>query len=279
MKGIFVSIIALFIVMFLVGCEGMDPFSSISDGMGDAIESIGEFGVKIFLPDFANQAPNGKMAPAANPRVYITGNLSPDVGLDSEQTTEITSGVATIRVRTVNTVWFRVWRDPGGTVYNVRMKGPADNDYVTFSKVDANGAYLVEFTPDGHVLPVEPQKGDYVQKITFKLRTKEKADKAIQLASDATSWAAVNMSFDSSTRNAETKEWTYTTYYKTGPLQAVLFSDSMRNYTYTLYINGTEAVYLIKKGTAWHFSGEIKSNGTFVNSGADNRSITITFDG
>lgn len=271
----------LFLVVIVVvsGCDSVrNPLNAISGS--DVVGKVGKaitvrfsipYGDNIVYPGID---PEQKMAPAFfSPKIYAESNLFAEASYP--ESTKILFGSVrelnstSIKVHTAVPGWIRIWFADGGTVYNVWING------IQLNNMDKNGAFLLMFDTDGTVIQRETEF--QLVGVKFILTTNESSSTTIYLSSDVTGWAGIPMDYVSS------KTWVFEgRYIPDQDFTFVAWSIERARYIYTIKVNGTEAVYLIKidegsKTTypVYHFKGKVDQSSRFINAGSDNRQVII----
>lgn len=273
MKKYSFLVLLLFVVL---GCDSVrNPFNAISEEtakVGEVIE------VNISLPYQDNIVYPGRdasalQAPAAAGKISAESNLFAEADYPASKVLTFNTvqelNTTRIKVHTAVPGWIRIWFIDGGTIYNICING------TLLSNIDKNGAFQLMFDLDGRVIQLETEI--QLVDVKFVLTTNESSATTIYFSSDVTGWAGIPMEYKGS------KTWEYGgRYIPDKDFTFVAWSNVRARYIYTIKVNGTEAVYLIKidQGSktaypVYHFEGYLDKNGKFLNSGADNRQITV----
>ncbi|MFA4880109.1 MAG: hypothetical protein WC650_00595 [Candidatus Doudnabacteria bacterium] len=264
------------IVLLMSGCDQVrNPFEGIDISDIKEVQSAPPVTMELVVPDYMKYS-DVKLAPAAASSISIDSNLFEGANYpEGTKTLEITGGRLSTNVYTVITGWMRIYYRNGSTIYNIKVKGSADSGYTEFNQVDKNGAFLLRFTPDGHVQKVPIDSPTNIKELKFALRAQEKNTARVELSSDKAGLDQLSMDLNQSTRDSAVKEWNLNIMYpENGRLRIIVYSQLREAYTYTVYANGVELWHLVQADGKWYFEFSL-TNGVVTNTGADNRKISV----
>lgn len=277
MRLITLTCLMVLIVLLMSGCDqARNPFSIIGDETGEQVSTVIArlslpYPEGTILPSVTTES---KMAPAATGAIEVESNLFAD-GNEYPNVKKITFN----SINEFNSCRVKVWTALPGYIKAKFTNGGVIYDlWVNSTKlitIDGNGSFQLMFDTNGNILQLSGGTGILNVKFTL-TTTNESAGTTIYLSSDATGWASVPM-----TKSGQTWEWSGS-YVPDKQFAFVLWSDKRARYTSEVKVNGTTAIYLVKvaDGAAnqypvYHFKGKLNSNGTFINSGADNRTAIV----
>lgn len=270
------SVMAVISVLLAMGCDSVrNPFNTIS---GEATKTGKVIEVNISLPYQDNIVyPGGDAsalrAPAAVGKISAESNLFAEADYPVSKVLTFNTvqelNTSRIKVHTAVPGWIRIWFVDGGTIYSVYINGTLLNN------IDKNGAFQLMFDLDGTVIQLETEI--QLVDVKFLLITDESSGTTIYLSADVTGWAGIPMTYVAS------QTWTYSgRYIPNKDFTFVAWSNTRARYIYTIKVNGTEAVYLVKvdpgsKNTypVYHFKGKLDKGGGFINFGPDNRTVIV----
>ena len=274
------SLIVVLLVFLFLGCDqARNPFNAISDGIGEQVStaiarlSLPAYPEGTLLPGTTAEV---QMAPAASNTIEVESNLFAD-GNEYPNIKKI----AFNSINDFNSSRIKVWTAlpgyitakfvGGGVIYDLWV-----ND-TKLTTINAGGSFELMFDTNGNVLQLSGSTGTGLLNVKFSLTTNESTGTTIYLSSDATGWASVPMTY----KGSQTWEWSGS-YVPDKEFAFVLWSEKRARYTSDVKVNGTTAIYLVKiedgtnsKYPVYHFKGKLNSNGTFINSGADNRTAIV----
>lgn len=268
--------VVLLTFLFL-GCDqARNPFSSIlGDEMGEQVSTIIarlslSYPEGTILPSITTES---KMAPSATGAIEVESNLFAD-GNEYPNVKKITFN----SINEFNSCRVKVWTTLPGYIKASFIGGSVIYDLwvnnVKLQNIDGSGSFQLMFDTDSKVLQLSGGVG--ILNVKFTLTTAESIGTTIYLSSDVTGWASVPISYKNGSW-----EWSGS-YVPDKEFAFVLWSDKRARYTSEVKVNGTTAVYLIKvadgtsnKYPVYQFKGKLDNRGTFINSGADNRTAIV----
>lgn len=270
------SLIVVLLVFLFLGCDqARNPFSIIGDEIGEQVSTVIArlslpYPEGTILPCATQEV---KMAPSATGAIEVESNLFAD-GNEYPNVKKITFN----NISDFNSSRIKVWTAlpgyitarfvGGGIIYDLWV-----ND-TKLTSINGGGSFEMMFDTNGNVLQLTSGTG--ILNVKFTLTTNESAGTTVYLSSDVTGWASVPMTYKNGAW-----EWTGS-YIPDKEFAFVIWSDKRARYTSDVKINSTTAVYLIKvadgtstKYPVYQFKGKLDKNGTFINSGTDNRTTIV----